>query len=62
MNAEGHTEERPDCRQRYMVYASLADALAAGWPDAEQGEWQRGPNRDPEPGWIALDYTPSDDE
>lgn len=44
-------------RVQHAVYATREEALAAGWPDAEFGTWQRSP-RDAKlvEGWIALDY------
>jgi hypothetical protein len=42
-------------RVRYCVFDSREEAISAGWPDAEYGDWQRDPAiAATAPGWIAL--------
>jgi hypothetical protein len=53
-SAEGQTGV---CRVQFAVYATREAALAAGWPDAEEGTWQLRPSSaECVEGWIALDY------
>jgi hypothetical protein len=44
-------------RVQFAVYPSREAALAAGYPDAEYGTWQRRPSStECVDGWIALGY------
>lgn len=47
-------------RVRDCVYATREEALAAGWPDAEYGEWYSRDLRRVRVGWIALSTDPED--
>lgn len=56
-NVNPHPTEPPTIRQQFAVYASREEAIAAGWPDAEFGCWQKSPKSTALfQGWIALNY------
>jgi len=43
-------------RVQYSVFDSREAAIAAGWADAEFGDWQESLNGKIRKGWIALDF------